>query len=97
VNGSANTGNIGSYAGSYANYVWQNQTAIYLASIYTSHFTVASQGFASRGFSLHVRFPHPPVCNFKLLIYLHCLNKVAFCRLQSRHNMAHLVSPLPST
>jgi hypothetical protein len=48
VNGSANTGNVGSYAGSYANYVWPNQTANYPASIYTSHFIVDGQGFASR-------------------------------------------------
>ena len=47
VNGSANTGNVGSYAGYYNVYGWQNQTAVYATSIYTSHFIVAGQGFAS--------------------------------------------------
>lgn len=34
----------------------------------------------------------PPVCNLNRLILLHCLNKVAFCRPQSRHNRPQLVS-----
>lgn len=60
VNGSANTGNVGSYAGYYANYVWQNQTAIDSASIYTSHFIVAGQGFAVSGNILKLGHCDPP-------------------------------------
>jgi hypothetical protein len=47
VNGSANTGSVGAYAGYYSVYSWANLTANYAASIYTSHFIVAGQGFAS--------------------------------------------------